>query len=187
MSSIRKDQPYTDLYSPFDMKKILSILLLLFSLDAQAQLSTSFAFGGLSLSGSTGGSFSGPMLLSNDKGCIRVSNGVVVFSASAAGNALFNPNCPESINGDAIAFKLIPNPAPGNTRIFMIGSIAPNDRVQLLVHDLAGKLIQVRNCAGADFYAGYALNTKSLAAGLYIIRLIHNGSTYTLKLINTLY
>ena len=186
MWSIPKDQQRIVSFLHSDMKRLLPILLLLFVLDVNAQLSTSFAFGGLSLSGTTGGSFSGPVLLSSDKGCLRVSNGVIVFSANAAGSALFNPTCPESYGGE-IAFKLIPNPAPGVTRIFMIGSIAPAERVQLLIHDLAGKLVQSRVCTGADFYSGHILNTKSLAAGLYVVSLLHHDKISTLKLINTLY
>lgn len=69
----------------------------------------------------------------------------------------------------------------------MVGPIAPTDRIQLLISDLSGRLIQNRSCIGSDFFAGYVLNTKLLAAGLYVVSLEHKGKTHTLKLINTLY
>lgn len=170
------------------MHKIkLSLLVLLFNLKVHAQLFTYFEFGGLQFSSSSGPAFTSPILLSKDSGCLRVSNGIVIFNASAAGYSLFSQICPDLTNTINVKFKLLPNPAPGGTRIFLSGNIASSDKIELFLHDVSGRLLQLRSLTASDFYRGYQINLSEFPSGFFIVSLLHNGRMHNLKLINTLY
>lgn len=165
----------------------LTVFLLFSSLILRAQLSTYYDFGGLPLPGASTPALASPILFSNDTGCLRISNGIVTFSASAVGFSLFNPVCPELPNSAVLNFKLFPNPAPGMTRIFLSGSLSLSKNIDLLVYDYVGRIVQRKVLTEVDFYRGYQLSIKGLPAGFYVVSLVHNGESYNLKLINTLY
>jgi hypothetical protein len=151
------------------------------------QLSLSYSMGGISLESSQMSSFSGPVVINPDKGCLRVGNGVVVYAATSAGSALFNSDCKNATNTTAPIFKLFPNPAPGITKLYSNGAISPNELITVLIHDLKGSLVSRMQLRAGQLEAGLPIQTKQWASGMYLITVVYQNKSNSLKLINSLY
>jgi hypothetical protein len=169
------------------MSRAFILALLLFPMVGVAQLSLSYSMGGISLGSSQMNSFSGPVLINPDKGCMRVGNGVAVYTATSIGSSLFNPDCKSLINTSEPFFKLYPNPAPGMTRLYSNGAIAPTDLVTLLIHDLNGALVSSMQIRASQLESGFPIHTKQWASGLYLITILHKTTSSSLKFINTVF
>lgn len=151
------------------------------------QLSLSYSMGGISLESSQMSSFSGPVVINPDKGCLRVGNGVVVYAATSAGSTLFNPDCKNLTNTTHPVFKLFPNPAPSATRLYSNGAIEPTELITILIYDLKGSLISRIQIRAGLLEAGLPIQTKQWASGMYLITVVYQNNTSSLKLINSLY
>ena len=177
------------------MKRTLVIFFFLLHLNCFGQLSMSYSMGGISLGANATSSFTGPIVLSHDKSCLQVSNGVIVFSSTARGSALFDPTCGSSVPTFNTLFSLAPNPAQGFTRLYSIGgAVVPDDNVMITVYDQAARSVLQFTCKGTHLKNGYPIETKLLSAGVYIVSINYTRTpsagaplTYssTLKLINT--
>jgi hypothetical protein len=176
------------------MKRTLLIFSLLLHLTCFGQLSISYSMGGISLGASAPSSFAGPIVLSNDKSCLQISNGVIVFSSTSRGSAFFDPTCNTPVSPNSPIFSLAPNPSQGFTRLYVTGSsISPEDNVTITVSGQLGHSAIRYNCKGAQLKNGFPIETNQLSAGVYLVSVfcsrMRNGSalqTYssTLKLIN---
>ena len=162
-------------------------ICLLVCLQSIAQLSTPFSMGGISLGNKQNSSFCGPLLLSSDKGCLTVINGVAVYSASAAGSLLFDLDCDNTEDTEVPTFVLFPNPAPGYTRIFSTRALLTMEVVSLLVHDSKGALLQKMQVAAGQLKGGLTLQTLKWPSGFYTLTILYKKRSTTLKLINTTY
>jgi hypothetical protein len=169
------------------MNRIFILLLLILPIMGSAQLSISYSMGGISLESSQMSSFSGPVVINPDKGCLRVGNGVVVYAATSAGSALFNPDCKNETNTTEPIFKIFPNPAPGLTRLYSDGAIPPTEPITILVHDLKGSLVNRMQIRAGQLEAGLPIQTKQWASGMYLITIVYQNKSNSLKLINSLY
>ena len=117
------------------MRNIISILFLALYFSSEAQLSTSYSMGGISLSDNYNNTFSGPILLKSEKGCLSVANGVEVYKASAARSGLFDLECDYFEESSEPIFVMFPNPAPGYTKIFSSRMLAASEKVSFLIYD----------------------------------------------------
>lgn len=177
------------------MKRTLLIFSLLLHLTCFGQLSISYSMGGISLGSNQTSSFAGPFVLSNDKSCLQISNGVIVFSSTSRGSAFFDPTCNPPVHSYSPLFFLSPNPSQGFTRLYVTGnSISSEDNITITVVGQLGQSAIKYNCKGVHLKNGFPIETNQLSAGVYFVSIycsrMRNGSgsqTYssTLKLINT--
>jgi hypothetical protein len=169
------------------MRGIFISVCLFLSLGSFAQLTTSYSMGGISFGNAQHNTFSGPLLLTSDKGCLTITNGVAVYSASAAGSLLFDLDCDNVEDTEVPTFVLFPNPAPGYTRIFSTRTLSSTEAVSLLVHDSKGALLQKMQVAAGQLKGGLSLQTIKWPSGFCTITILYKNRPTTLKLINTTY
>ena len=177
------------------MSRTLLIFSLLLQITCFGQLSMSYSMGGISLGNNATSSFAGPIVLSNEKSCLQISNGVIVFSSTSRGSAFFDPSCNAPVSPNSPLFSLAPNPSQGFTRLYVTrASISPEDNIVITVSGQLGQPVLRYNCKGAQLKNGLSIETNQLSAGVYLVSIfcsrVRNGSasqTYssTLKLINT--
>jgi hypothetical protein len=166
------------------MRSIFICAFLLLSLVSFSQLGTSYSMGGVSLGDFQNNTFSGPLLLTSDKGCLSVKNGVAVYSVSSAGSLLFDLDCDNFEDTELPTFVLFPNPAPGYTKIFSTRALSTTELVSLLVHNSKGALLQKMQVAAGQLKGGLSLQTLNWPSGFYTITILYKNRSTTLKLIN---
>ena len=168
------------------MRGIFICAYLFLSLGSFAQLTASYSMGGISLGNAHNNTFSGPLLLTSDKGCLTIANGIAVYSASAAGSLLFDLDCDNIEDTELPTFVLFPNPAPGYTRIFSTRTLSSTEAVSLLVHDSKGALLQKMQVGAGQLKGGLYLQTIKWPSGVFIITIKYKNHFTSLKFINIL-
>ncbi len=167
------------------MYRTLLAFCLLFQLSLQAQFNFTYSMGGISLDNNTTSTFSGPLVLTPTNECLKVSNGVIVFSATKLGSSLFNSDCNVS-NSTTNYFTLSPNPSRGFTKLYSLGTLEQNIPITVLFYDLKGMLINRIETYSNNLKSGLDFSTFQWASGIYFINIIYQNKTTTLKLLNTL-
>ena len=177
------------------MRSTLVIFTLLLQQTCFSQLSMSYSMGGISLGPNSSSSFAGPLILTNDKSCLQISNGVIVFSSTARGSALFDPTCNTSVAPPGTVFSIAPNPSRGTTRLYAtVNSISADDNFTIMLSSQTGQSMHKYYCKGAQLKNGFPIETNQLSAGVYLVTIYQisarSGGTpqsysSTLKLINT--
>lgn len=141
--------------------------------------------GGITLDNTTTSTFSGPLVLTPTNECLKVTNGVIVFSATKLGSSLFNSDCNVS-NSTINYFTLSPNPSRGFTKLYSVGTLDPNTPITVSFYDIKGMLINKIETNSSNLKSGLDLQTFQWASGTYFINIFYQNKNTTLKLLNTL-
>ena len=159
------------------MKKIITILFIILSLNSYAQIGISYSIG--SLGAMKTSSFSSPLAI-NGVNCIKVSNGIAKFMEAANGN--FYNECAVDLNYTRLNIKIAPNPVINYTTISFKDKVHTNNRFQIGIYNSVGDPVAQFETSQDQLYAGYRLDMTAYATGYYYIKVMSNNIMETFKI-----
>ena len=150
------------------LKYLITILfLLLFNMNANAQIRISYSIGVVGADFNTS-TYSNPLSI-NGKNCIIVTNGISKFIVSDHG--IFLNEC--ALNQDYIRFSIqvAPNPATNYTIVKFKNKLQVDNNFTLSLFGSNGQLINKFPTNQLQLLQGYRLSTSDLNDGVYFIQI----------------
>lgn len=155
------------------MKKNLLIIGIILSSCVSAQITTSFSIGGISLPSSS--TYSSSLILSSDKSCLHLYNGVLVFQSKTSGSTLFDLDCNTALSNFSQMFTVAPNPSFGFTRLFFNNSsIVMGKTLSVFIYDFNGRVVNQFSSTIDELKSGLMIKTDLLSSGAYLIKVFYN-------------
>lgn len=149
----------------------------------RAQLSGTFSFGAIASPENNLSVFSGPITISSDTSCLRVANGVILSQLSPVSYDRFSLDCLSYLNNLKPQFYLFPNPANNLVRLYGSGFLDLNRQVNLVLHDMGGRIVMKQSATANQLYNGLDLSITSLTSGIYFITVHTSDQQYTIRFV----
>jgi hypothetical protein len=166
------------------MKKIIFFLSLsILVLTTKAQISGSFAIGGVAIDAVS--SFSGPIAFDGKNDCMTLQNGVSVLMSIENKGGNFKMVCREIGSSKVAAISVFPNPSSSFTMLQSDEFASANQLVELVLMDARGKVVHQQQCRGEQLRSGMQLPVSQLTGGLYLLRVSSGQTSQTFKIIKT--
>jgi hypothetical protein len=151
---------------------------------AKAQLTTSYAMGGLSFNSDLT-SYSGAIVFNGRSSCLSVSNGAATYYPTNNRTSLdkFEIACKQSGPKGVFELSAYPNPTSYNTVVMAKGEYNFNEKYSLDILDARGRLIQSYSGYLSAFQQGLVLPMHDLAGGTYFVNIRTEFSKKNFKVI----
>jgi hypothetical protein len=161
------------------MKKIIYILFLFFTLNANSQIRISYSIGSIGSMPKVAG-LSSPILISSEN-CFLISNNITKFWASKDGE--FFASCMIDLDYVKLNIKITPNPVVTFANIKFLSMLQKDNKFRLVVYNNTGQPEILKDVSQDAFLAGYKLDMSSLASGYYFIQIASSTILQTFKIL----
>jgi hypothetical protein len=161
------------------MKKIIYILFLFFTLNANSQIRISYSIGSIGSMPKVAG-LSSPILISSEN-CFLISNNITKFWASKDGE--FFASCMIDLDYVKLNIKITPNPVVTFANIKFLSMLQKDNKFRLVVYNNTGQPEILKDVSQDAFLAGYKLDMSSLSSGYYFIQIASSSILQTFKIL----
>ncbi len=142
--------------------------------QANSQIRGAFHIGSIGGMGLKQTVFTGPVVI-NDSSCFTISNGVSTLQHRTKVNP-FTMNC-ELLFVDLPVIEVFAYPNPSISHVILQTAVSTplkksNQKAQLELYDLSGRLLKVYHSSLFDLNSGYQISLSNLANGPYFIKVL---------------
>lgn len=120
--------------------------------------------------------------LDHTANCLFVGNGLSIYQTKLSSTP-FKLDCMVPINFEKLGLKIFPNPIGNRPKIQFLNKNLSNTLFNIRFYNVEGKQVLELNKTGFELSAGVILNTSSLFAGNYIIRVLSANSVDLIQVI----